>query len=99
MSTPSPQPSHPQGCAADPHLSPPDARQTALLHRLSSSRLCIVTGCMEHALLARCPRSRYTAGWDAQLIFLPLSYCPTWLSDTISAFFLPIPAGGTPARP
>uniref|UniRef100_A0A8B9T1I9 RDH16 dehydrogenase n=1 Tax=Anas platyrhynchos TaxID=8839 RepID=A0A8B9T1I9_ANAPL len=63
------------------------------------SRLCIVTGCMEHALLARCPRSRYTAGWDAQLIFLPLSYCPTWLSDTISAFFLPIPAGGTPARP
>lgn len=54
---------------------------------------------MEHALLARCPHSRYTAGWDAQLIFLPLSYCPTWLSDTISTFFLPIPAGGTPARP
>uniref|UniRef100_A0A8B9DMS5 Uncharacterized protein n=1 Tax=Anser cygnoides TaxID=8845 RepID=A0A8B9DMS5_ANSCY len=63
------------------------------------SRLSIVTGCMEHALLARCPRSRYTAGWDARLAFLPLSYCPAWLSDTIITFFLPCPAGGIPARP
>lgn len=54
---------------------------------------------MEHALLARCPRSRYTAGWDAWLAFLPLSYCPAWLSDTFITFFLPIPARGTPARP
>uniref|UniRef100_A0A8B9IAE7 Retinol dehydrogenase 16 n=1 Tax=Anser brachyrhynchus TaxID=132585 RepID=A0A8B9IAE7_9AVES len=63
------------------------------------SRLSIVTGCMEHALLARCPRSRYTAGWDARLAFLPLSYCPAWLSDTIITFFLPSPAGGIPAPP
>ncbi|XP_035426179.1 retinol dehydrogenase 16-like [Cygnus atratus] len=75
------------------------ARRTALLHRLSSSRLSIVTGCMEHALLARCPRSRYTAGWDARLAFLPLSYCPAWLSDTIITFFLPSLAGGIPACP
>ncbi|KAM9177115.1 retinol dehydrogenase 16-like [Mergus octosetaceus] len=85
--------------AYGPHYLETYARHTALLHRLSSSRLCIVTGCMEHALLARCPRSRYTAGWDARLAFLPLSYCPAWLSDTISAFFLPSPAGETPARP
>ncbi|NXK52466.1 RDH16 dehydrogenase, partial [Chauna torquata] len=52
-----------------------------LLHRLSCSRLSIVTGCMEHALLARFPRSRYAAGWDARLVLLPLSYCPAWLSD------------------
>ncbi|XP_035164884.1 retinol dehydrogenase 5-like [Oxyura jamaicensis] len=75
------------------------ARRMALLHRLSSSRLSIVTGCVQHALLARCPRSRYTAGWDARLAFLPLSYCPAWLSDTIITFILPSPAGGTPARP
>ncbi|NWZ27811.1 RDH7 dehydrogenase, partial [Asarcornis scutulata] len=69
--------------AYGPHYLETYARYMALLHRLSSSLLCIVTSCMEHALLARCPRSRYTAGWDAQLAFLPLSYCPAWLSDTI----------------
>ncbi|NWW22535.1 RDH16 dehydrogenase, partial [Falcunculus frontatus] len=70
------------------------AKSTALLHRLSSSRLSRVTDAMTHALLSRCPRSRYAAGWDARLIFLPLSYCPTWLSDTIFGLFLPIPASG-----
>ncbi|NXW73318.1 RDH7 dehydrogenase, partial [Hirundo rustica] len=59
------------------------AESTTLLHRLSSSRLSLVTDAMTHALLSRCPRSRYAAGWDACLIFLPLSYCPAWLSDTI----------------
>ncbi|NXF26897.1 RDH16 dehydrogenase, partial [Rhodinocichla rosea] len=70
------------------------AKSTTLLHRLSSSRLSHVTDAMTHALLSRCPRSRYAAGWDARLIFLPLSYCPAWLSDTILGFFLPIPASG-----
>ncbi|NXE99252.1 RDH16 dehydrogenase, partial [Menura novaehollandiae] len=68
------------------------AKNTVLAHRLSSSRLSHVTDAMTHALLSRCPRSRYAAGWDARLIFLPLSYCPTWLSDTIIGFFLPVPA-------
>ncbi|XP_041262115.1 retinol dehydrogenase 16-like [Onychostruthus taczanowskii] len=72
------------------------AKSTTLLHRLSSSRLSHVTDAMAHALLSRCPRSRYAAGWDACLIFLPLSYCPAWMSDTILGFFLPIPASGTP---
>uniref|UniRef100_A0A674HPL5 RDH16 dehydrogenase n=1 Tax=Taeniopygia guttata TaxID=59729 RepID=A0A674HPL5_TAEGU len=72
------------------------AKSTALLHRLSSSRLSLVTDAATHALLSRCPRSRYAAGWDARLIFLPLSYCPAWLSDTILGFFLPVPASGTP---
>uniref|UniRef100_A0A8D2NZ87 Retinol dehydrogenase 16 n=1 Tax=Zosterops lateralis melanops TaxID=1220523 RepID=A0A8D2NZ87_ZOSLA len=65
-------------------------------HRLSSSRLWHVTGAMTHALLSRCPRSRYAAGWDARLLFLPLSYCPAWLSDTILGFFQPVPANGMP---
>uniref|UniRef100_A0A674HSI4 RDH16 dehydrogenase n=1 Tax=Taeniopygia guttata TaxID=59729 RepID=A0A674HSI4_TAEGU len=60
------------------------------------SRLSLVTDAATHALLSRCPRSRYAAGWDARLIFLPLSYCPAWLSDTILGFFLPVPASGTP---
>ncbi|NWT20940.1 RDH16 dehydrogenase, partial [Vireo altiloquus] len=70
------------------------AKSTTLIHRLSSSRLSHVTDAMTHALLSRCPRSRYSAGWDAWLIFLPLSYCPTWLSDTIFSLLLPIPARG-----
>ncbi|NXV10309.1 RDH16 dehydrogenase, partial [Cettia cetti] len=70
------------------------AKSTILLHRLSSSRLSHVTDAMAHALLSRCPRSRYAAGWDARLIFLPLSYCPAWLSDIILGLFLPIPASG-----
>ncbi|NXX76478.1 RDH16 dehydrogenase, partial [Urocolius indicus] len=68
------------------------ARRSVLLQRLSSRRLSRVTGAMAHALLARCPRSRYLPGWDAQLIFLPLSYCPAWLLDAIVSFFLPTPA-------
>ncbi|NXS36749.1 RDH16 dehydrogenase, partial [Pomatostomus ruficeps] len=67
-------------------------QSTTLLHRLSSSRLSHVTDAMTHALLSRCPRSRYAAGWDARLIFVPLSYCPTWLSDTLVGLFLPAPA-------
>ncbi|XP_074989708.1 retinol dehydrogenase 16-like [Calonectris borealis] len=75
------------------------AKSIALLHPVSSSRLSRVTGVMAHALLARFPRSRYAAGWDAQLVFLPLSYCPAWLADATIGLFLPVPAGGTRARP
>ncbi|NXR15511.1 RDH7 dehydrogenase, partial [Semnornis frantzii] len=57
-------------------------RTAVWLYPLISTRLSLVTGAMEHALLARCPRSRYSAGWDSWLLFLPLSYCPTWLSDS-----------------
>ncbi|XP_059688757.1 retinol dehydrogenase 16-like [Gavia stellata] len=75
------------------------AKSTVLLHRLSSSHLSHITGVMAHALLARFPRSRYTAGWDARLTFLPLSYCPAWLIDATIGLFLPVPAGGTPTHP
>ncbi|NXU60005.1 H17B6 dehydrogenase, partial [Turnix velox] len=59
------------------------AKRSVLLNRMSSSRLTEVTGSVEQALLSRYPRTRYTAGWDARLFLLPLSYCPTWLSDTV----------------
>ncbi|XP_027558898.1 short-chain dehydrogenase/reductase family 9C member 7-like [Neopelma chrysocephalum] len=72
------------------------SRRTLLVHRLSSSRLSPVTAAMTHALLSRRPRSRYAAGWDARIIFLPLSYCPAWLSDTLLGLLLPTPARGTP---
>ncbi|NXP09961.1 RDH1 dehydrogenase, partial [Thinocorus orbignyianus] len=58
-------------------------KSTVLLHRLTSPCLSRVTGTVEHALLSRCPRSRYAAGWDARCLFLPLSYCPAWMTDAI----------------
>ena len=45
--------------------------------------LSVVTDCMEHALTACHPRTRYSAGWDAKLIYLPLSYLPTFLVDAL----------------
>ncbi|XP_069346429.1 retinol dehydrogenase 7-like isoform X2 [Eulemur rufifrons] len=51
-----------------------------------------VTDCMEHALTACHPRTRYSAGWDAKLFYLPMSYMPTFLADAILTWGLPRPA-------
>ncbi|XP_036025835.1 retinol dehydrogenase 16-like [Onychomys torridus] len=45
--------------------------------------LSLVTDCMEHALTSRHPRTRYSAGWDAKLFYLPMSYLPTFLVDAM----------------
>ncbi|XP_048205914.1 retinol dehydrogenase 16 [Perognathus longimembris pacificus] len=45
--------------------------------------LFLVTDCIEHALIACHPRTRYSAGWDAKFFYLPMSYLPTSLVDTI----------------
>lgn len=54
--------------------------------------LPLVTDCMEHALTACHPRTRYSPGWDAKLFFLPMSYMPTFLVDAIIHWFSPRPA-------
>ncbi|KAM6307949.1 retinol dehydrogenase 5 [Podargus strigoides] len=51
-----------------------------------------VTRCMEHALGARHPRTRYSAGWDAKLLWLPASYLPAAIVDLALATILPKPA-------
>ncbi|XP_065510497.1 retinol dehydrogenase 7-like isoform X1 [Caloenas nicobarica] len=51
-----------------------------------------VINCMEHALTSRCPRSRYSAGWDAKLFFIPLSYLPSALADAVLNWPRPKPA-------
>ncbi|NXN31378.1 H17B6 dehydrogenase, partial [Nycticryphes semicollaris] len=48
-----------------------------------SPNLRLVTDCMEHALTSRHPRTRYSAGWDAKLLYIPLSYLPSALTDFI----------------
>lgn len=42
-----------------------------------------VVHCMEHAVAAMRPRTRYCPGWDAKLLWLPLSYMPSCIQDYI----------------
>ncbi|XP_053564136.1 retinol dehydrogenase 7-like [Bombina bombina] len=48
-----------------------------------SPKLHMVTDCMEHALTAVYPWTRYSPGWDCKLYFIPLSYLPTVVSDYV----------------
>ncbi|XP_009952131.1 PREDICTED: retinol dehydrogenase 16-like, partial [Leptosomus discolor] len=55
--------------------------------------LALVTDCMEHALTSCSPRTRYSAGWDAKLLYIPLSYLPSALTDAVFSWSYPQPAG------
>ncbi|NWW87518.1 RDH16 dehydrogenase, partial [Rhynochetos jubatus] len=57
----------------------------------ANSKLTLVTDCMEHALTSRFPRTRYSAGWDAKLVYIPLSYLPSALTDMILTWWYPTP--------
>ncbi|KAG8452482.1 hypothetical protein GDO86_004320 [Hymenochirus boettgeri] len=48
-----------------------------------STNLSMVTDCMEHALTARYPWTRYSPGWDVKFFYIPLSYLPTVISDYV----------------
>lgn len=56
---------------------------------LCSPDISKVTKCMEHALTARFPRTRYGAGWDAKLFWIPLSYLPSFVADFIINVLMP----------
>ncbi|KAM6958486.1 retinol dehydrogenase 7-like isoform 1-T2 [Tautogolabrus adspersus] len=51
--------------------------------KISDGDLMKVVSCMEHAIAAVRPRTRYSPGWDAKLFWLPLSYMPSCVSDYI----------------
>ncbi|XP_028928509.1 retinol dehydrogenase 5 [Ornithorhynchus anatinus] len=70
--------------------------QRRLMTQLCSGDLNKVTNCLEHALTARHPRTRYSPGWDAKLLWLPASYLPACVVDAILARILPRPAAHTP---
>ncbi|XP_078085436.1 retinol dehydrogenase 7-like [Mustelus asterias] len=58
---------------------------------LCSTDLEKVTNCMDHALTAKYPRTRYSAGWDAKFFWIPISYAPTFLADCMLWLLLPSP--------
>nr|XP_061803058.1 retinol dehydrogenase 7-like [Nerophis lumbriciformis] len=51
--------------------------------KISDGDLMKVVSCMEHAISAVRPRTRYSPGWDAKFFWLPLSYMPTCVSNYI----------------
>ncbi|XP_074082540.1 retinol dehydrogenase 5 isoform X2 [Macrotis lagotis] len=66
--------------------------QRLIMNLICDEDLSKVSGCLEHALTARYPRTRYSPGWDAKLFWLPASYLPASLVDALLTCVLPKPA-------
>lgn len=58
-------------------------KKEALVKTCQNSDLSLVIKCMEHAVMSRNPKTRYSAGWDAKILWLPLASLPTFLQDFI----------------
>ncbi|XP_057557840.1 retinol dehydrogenase 5 [Hippopotamus amphibius kiboko] len=66
--------------------------QQRIMNLICDWDLSKVSRCLEHALTARHPRTRYSPGWDAKLLWLPASYLPASLVDAVLTWALPKPA-------
>ena len=64
-------------------FSPVRANVGDILDNRTSSKIHLVTEAMEHALLSWWPKTRYAVGWDAKFLWIPLSYLPNIISDSI----------------
>ncbi|KAM5179745.1 retinol dehydrogenase 7-like [Mantella aurantiaca] len=58
---------------------------------LANTKVHLVPQTVQHALTAVQPWTRYSVGWDAKLIFLPLSYFPSFFTDFLLTFSQPKP--------
>ncbi|XP_054859440.1 retinol dehydrogenase 16-like [Eublepharis macularius] len=67
-------------------------KSVSVMHSRCNSNLRLVTDAMEHGLIAVHPCTRYSAGWDAKLFYLPLSYMPSWLADMVLTWSYPKPS-------
>uniref|UniRef100_A0ACB8G0Y6 Dehydrogenase/reductase SDR member 9 n=1 Tax=Sphaerodactylus townsendi TaxID=933632 RepID=A0ACB8G0Y6_9SAUR len=67
----------------DDYLAKDAEQKEKLVKRLQNTDLFLVVKCMEHALMSRNPQIRYSAGWDAKLFWMPLSYMPAALQDYV----------------
>ncbi|XP_007533429.1 retinol dehydrogenase 5 [Erinaceus europaeus] len=65
--------------------------QQRIMNWICDPDLTKVSRCMERALTARHPRTRYSPGWDAKLLWLPASYLPACLVDSVLTWVLPKP--------
>jgi hypothetical protein len=51
------------------------------MQKMCAGNIDPVIDAYQHALLGRFPRPRYIVGYDAKLIFVPLSFLPDWIAD------------------
>ncbi|XP_053560938.1 retinol dehydrogenase 5 [Bombina bombina] len=65
--------------------------QRIIMNFICDPDISKVPKCIEHALQARYPRTRYSPGWDAKFVWLPASYMPAFIVDAALAFVLPKP--------
>uniref|UniRef100_A0A8C5MF11 Uncharacterized protein n=1 Tax=Leptobrachium leishanense TaxID=445787 RepID=A0A8C5MF11_9ANUR len=70
------------------------AENLKVIFHSGSSKLNKVPDCMEHALTAVYPWTRYSPGWDSKLFFIPVSYLPTVIADYVLCREAPKPAHG-----
>lgn len=86
------------GCSGTGTLIPTTHRaadlevQQHVMNLICDPDLTKVSRCLEHALTACHPRTRYSPGWDAKLLWLPASYLPASLVDAVLTWVLPKPA-------
>nr|XP_021147156.1 retinol dehydrogenase 7 [Columba livia] len=73
--------------------------QRSSVKSLCDTDISKVIKCLEHALMAKYPRTRYGAGWDAKLFWLFLSYAPSCLSDMLLCMMFPAPAATGKSHP
>ncbi|XP_058938440.1 short-chain dehydrogenase/reductase family 9C member 7 [Kogia breviceps] len=59
--------------------------------QLAEPRISEITNSMEHAIVSRNPRIRYSPGLDVKLLYLPLAKFPTPVTDFILRRYLPRP--------
>ncbi|XP_020947465.1 17-beta-hydroxysteroid dehydrogenase type 6-like isoform X2 [Sus scrofa] len=65
------------------HVGDRDCQYFNRLISKGKKNLSLITNCMEHALIAVHPRTRYSAGWESKFFTLTLSYLPTSVADFI----------------
>ncbi|KAG8452405.1 hypothetical protein GDO86_004272 [Hymenochirus boettgeri] len=65
--------------------------QRLIMNFICDPDISKVPMCIEHALQAQYPRTRYSPGWDAKFLWLPVSYMPSFVVDAVLGFVLPKP--------
>lgn len=50
---------------------------------VSTPNIDLVVDAYEHALTAKWPKKRYSIHWDAKLLWIPMSYMPSFMQDFI----------------
>ncbi|XP_007888071.1 dehydrogenase/reductase SDR family member 9 [Callorhinchus milii] len=74
-------PSEVQKQYGEDYLKQMDDKKDEAVKRLLNTDLSLVVWCMQHALTAKYPRTRYSVGIDAKLLWIPLTYLPTFVAD------------------